>query len=469
MNRFVTLSLLLVLSLSAAALAAEKPSEAVLANTAAMAFRYQDYAEAASAYQRLLEAFPKSAQIKDHTYHQAMALERLGDTQRAAELYQDVVTKHKGRKSAVDGIDSLAMEGVGRCFNKNFREYAVVINGQPITKLEVDAELEKVPPFYRGQFDSEEGRRKFLDQLVERRLLMAEALRLGMANDPEIHARLEETRQNVLIRALVEQEVSRKSQPTEAEIKKHYKEHAKDFQVPEQVRARMITVTTKSKADEVYREAVKKKGLPFDSLAKLHSTDPTARNGGDLGLVPRGQRPELEPSLFKTGKGRVGRPVPIETKHAVVRLEAKQGKKLHIKWILVNTTAEASKVLEALKADPAAFDSLARHGSVDPSKDRGGDLGLVAKGGVDDAVFAAASKLKPGSHSPKPVEVRTKYAVLKVEEHTPAGMKPLDQVRAQISGTMSRERQKAVYEKFMADLKAKARIEHPSEPAGQEK
>lgn len=331
MKRFAALSLLFIMALSAAALAADKPNEALMANTAAMAFKYQDYTGSAAAYRGLLEAFPKTPQIKDYTYHLAMVLERLGDTQKAAELYQDVVTKYKGRRSSVENIDSLAMEGVGRCFNKNFKEYAAVINGQPITKLELDAELEKVPPFYRGQFDSEDGRRKFLDQLIERKLLMAEATRLGVANNPDVHARLEDTRQNVLIRALIDQEVTRKSQPTEAEIKKHYKDNQKEFTTPEQVKARMITAPNKAKADEVYREAVRKKGLPFDSLAKLHSTDLTAKTGGDLGLVSRGQRPDLERGLFALGKGKIGKPVPIETKHAIVKLESREGKKLHLK------------------------------------------------------------------------------------------------------------------------------------------
>ncbi len=467
MNRSATLVLLFALCLSAVALAVEKPNEAVLANTAAMAFKYQDYSEAAGSFRRLLEAFPKSSQAKDYTYNLAMSLERLGDTQRAAEMYQEVVTKYKGRQSGVEGIDSLAMEGVGRCFNKNFKEYAVVVNGQPITKLEVDAELEKVPPFYRGQLDSEEGRKKFLQQLVERKLLMDESTRLGVANNPDVYARLEDTRQNVLIRALIDQEVSKKSQPTEAEIKKYYKEHQKDFTNPDQVKARMISVASKAKAEEVYREAVKKKGLPFDSLAKLYSTDPSAKNGGDLGMLNRGQRPDLEPALFAVAKGRVGKPAPIESKFAVVKLEGKEGRKLHLRWIVVKTADEASKVLDALKGNPDGFDSLARKYSSDPTKEKGGDLGLVAKGEVDGAVYAAAAKLKPGAYTKKPVEIFTKYAIFKMEERIPSNIKPLDQVRAQISSTMSRERQKAVYEKYMDDLKARAKIEYPTEPAGQ--
>ncbi len=466
MKRTLALALLMPLILSLS-LAAEKPNEAVLANTAAMALKYQDYSEAAAAYGKLLEIFPRSANIKDYTYHLALSLERLGDTQRAAERYQDVVTKYKGRKSAIAHIDSLAMEGVGRCFTKNFKEYAVVVNGQPITKLEVDAELEKVPPFYRGQFESEEGRKKFLEQLIERRLLLAEAIRLGVASDPEVHSRLEDTRQNVLIRALIDREVTKKSQPSEDEIKKYYKEHQKEFTNQEQVRARMIALNTKAKAEEVYRLATQKKALPFDSLAKMHSIDNTAKNGGDLGLVSRGQRPELEPGLFAIPKGKVGRPLPIETKYAIVKLVGRVGRKLHLKWIVVRSSDEAAKILDSLKANPESFDSLAFKNSTDPSKDKCGDLGLVARGEVDEAVYAAAAKLKPGAYTKQPVALYTKYAVFKIEEKIPASIKPLDQVRSQISSTISRERQKGLYEKYLQDIKAKAKIEYPVEPSGE--
>jgi len=41
----------------------------------------------------------------------------------------------------------------------------------------------------------------------------------------------------------------------------------------------------------------------------------------------------------------------------------------------------------------------------------------------------------------------------------------LDQVRAQISGNIQRERQKALYDQFLSDLKAKAKIEYPAEAA----
>lgn len=465
MNRFTALILLVILSLSAVSLAVDKPNEALLANTAAMAFKYQDYPEAALLYEKLIAAFPKSAKSKDYHYYLALCYERLGNTQKAAEVYEKVVTKYKSAKSEVKDIDSLAMEGVGRCFNKNFKEYAVIINGQPITKLEVDAELEKVPPFYRGQFDSEEGRKKFLDQLVERKLLMAEALRLGVANNPDVHSRLEDTRQNVLIRALIEQEVSRKAQPDEAEIKKYYKDHASEFKTPDQVRARIITLDNKVRAEQAYRQATQKKALPFDSLAKTLSQDPTAKSGGDLGLVSKGQRPELEPGLFAIPKGKIGRPLPFDKRYAIVKLEGRQGKKLHLRWIVVKDTAEAVKLIDSLKAYPQSFDSLAQKNSIDPSKDKGGDLGLIARGEIDDAVFSAAAKLKEGAYTAKPVPFFAKYAVIKIEDKIPAGMKPLDQVRAQISGNIQRERQKALYDQFLSDLKAKAKIEYPAEAA----
>jgi len=465
----LSLALAVTLSCLAQAQGSKKPGEDILANTAALTFKYQDYAEAIAAYQRLLDIYPKARLAKDYTYNLAMSFERTGDYQRAAEMYQKVVTTYKGTSSEIKGIDSLAMDGVGRCFNKNFKEYAVVVDGAPITKLEVDAELEKVPPFYRTQFESEDGRKKFLDQLVEKRLLLAEAKRRGIVNNPDIVQRLEDLRTNVLIRGLIDQEVTQKSQPAEAEIKKYYKDHLKDYLTPEQAKARQIVVKTRAEADRVYKEAAAKKAQSFDSLAMKHSIDPNAKTGGDLGLLNKGQRPELDAALFKTPKGKLAKPVPAEPRFAVVKLVGKEGKKLQLRWILLNTEEDAAKALGELKADAGKFDSLVAKSSVDIStKDKLGNLGLVAKGEVEETVFQAASKLKPGAIAPKPVKVYTKYVVLKVEERIAAGMKSLDQAKAQIAGTISKERQKALYEGFLKDIKAKAKIEYPAEPAPQE-
>lgn len=445
-----------------AAKPATDAGEALLATTAALNFKYGDYGEAVANYGKVLQQFPSSAMTKEYTYQLAMAYERIGNTQKAAELFQDVVTKFKGRTATTQHIDSMAMEGVGRCFNKNFQEYEAFINGQPLTKLELDAELEKVPGMYRSQFDGAEGRKKFLDRYIERVLLYDEAKKLNPETDPQFDQKLQDAKQDQYIRYLIDKEVSAKAQPSEAELNERYRKNLDEYRTKEQVRARQITLGTRAEAEQLLKDLKKAK---FDSLAKSRSIDNYAKNGGDMGLVNRGQHPALDTVLFlKTKKGQVSKVTPIEPRYAIVRLEEKGKGKLHLRWIVLSTAADAAKLTAALTSDPGAFDSLARTMSVDPSKDKAGDLGFVAKGQIDDAVYRAAAKLKKqGEITPAPVAFPTKFAVLKVEDKIAAGVKPFDQVRSQLSNTMFGEKQRTNYEKLLERIKGAAKIEYPKD------
>ncbi|MCU0607428.1 MAG: peptidylprolyl isomerase [Candidatus Edwardsbacteria bacterium] len=435
-------------------------NEALLATTASLNFKYGDYAEAIANYEKALQQFAASAMVKEYTYQLAMAYERSGNTQKAAELFQDVVTKFKGRIAATADIDSMAMEGVGRCFNKNFQEYEAFINGQPLTKLELDAELEKVPGMYRSQFEGPEGRKKFLDRYVERALLFAEAKRLNPEADPQFNQKLQDARQDQYIRYLIDKEVSAKAQPSDAELKERYRKNIEEYRTKEQVKARQITVATRAEAEQLLKDLKKAK---FDSLARARSSDNYAKNGGDMGLVNRGQIPALDTVLFlRTKKGQLSKVTPLDLRYAIVKLEGKDKDKLHLRWIVLSSAADASRLSAALAADPASFDSLAKSSSVDPSRDKAGDLGFVTKGQIDEGVYRAAAKLKkPGDITKAPVAFPTKFAVFKVEDRIAAGIKPFDQVKQQISSGMFSEKQKANYEALLQRVKAAAKIEYP--------
>jgi parvulin-like peptidyl-prolyl isomerase len=424
-------------------------------------FKYQDYTAAIAGYEQLLKEYPAAKNAKDYTYYLAMAYERTGDTQKSAQLYQDVVTKFKGATaSGLPHIDSLAMEGVGRCFNKNFQEYEVTVNGQPITKLELDAELEKVPAMYRAQFEGDEGRKKFLDRIIERKLLFAEAAKLNPESDPQFYQKLQDARQDQYIRYLIDKEVSGKAQPGDAELKAQYTKQLDEFRTKEQAKVRQLTLKTKAEAEQALKDLKK---IPFDSLARSRSIDSYAKTGGDMGLVNRGQFAALDELLFtKTKKGQLTKVTPLEPKYAVIKLEEKDKDKLHLRWIVLNGADDANKLAAALSADPANFDSMAATMSIDPSRDKAGDLGFVGKGDLDEAAFKAASKLKnKGEVTAQPVLFYTKYAIFKVEEKIPAGVKPFDQVKGQISSALFTQKQRANYDDLMKRIKDGARLEYP--------
>jgi peptidyl-prolyl cis-trans isomerase C len=466
-KRFLTVALTLILLGSLTTMAAERkkaPSvEELQASLAQLNLNAGNYSQAIAGYSDMLETYPKSRLAKDYAYNLGLAYERSGDYQKAAEVYQKVVTLYKDKPNQVANVDSLAMEGVGRCFNKNFKEYAVVINGQPITKLEFDAELEKVPPQYRGQFESESGRKQFLDRLVQKALLSSEALKLGIQNDPQIHQQIEDSRTDILIRGLYNREVIQKSVPSDLEISKYYQENKESYKIPEQVKARNIVVNSRPEAEKVLKLAQAKKAF-FDSLAIKYSVSANAPKGGEMVPQNPGGDPSMDKALFRTPKGKISAVTPLNPRYAVVKRLAKDGAKLHLRWIVLNTEEEAQKLISEIKANPSQFDSLAGKRSSDAStRDKAGDLGMVAKGDVNEDVWKAAQKLKDGGFTMAPVKYYTQYAIYKIEDKTPAGYKALDQVKSQISSQLSRDRQKTSFEQLMERLKSAAKIEYPEE------
>jgi peptidyl-prolyl cis-trans isomerase SurA len=65
-------------------------------------------------------------------------------------------------------------------------------------------------------------------------------------------------------------------------------------------------------------------GADFVELAKQHSRDATAKDGGDLGTLKRGElAPEIESELLALDEGEISRPVRSPLGFHVFRLESK--------------------------------------------------------------------------------------------------------------------------------------------------
>ncbi len=98
---------------------------------------------------------------------------------------------------------------------------------------------------------------------------------------------------------LFESKFASTTKATEADAKKYYDENAKDFQVPEQVRASHILIRptdpntdpnqakaqAKAKAEDLLKKV--KGGADFATVAKESSDCPSKAQGGDLGLFAR--------------------------------------------------------------------------------------------------------------------------------------------------------------------------------------
>ena len=123
-------------------------------------------------------------------------------------------------------------------------------------------------------------------------------------------------------------------EPADEEMQDYYRKNRSEFQVQEQVQAAHILFKTagesdesvqkiRQKAEKVLEEA--KAGKDFAQLARRHSEDGSAANGGDLGFFGRGRMvPEFERAAFGLAKGEIGNLVTTQFGFHIIKVLEKQ-------------------------------------------------------------------------------------------------------------------------------------------------
>jgi parvulin-like peptidyl-prolyl isomerase len=153
---------------------------------------------------------------------------------------------------------------------------------------------------------------------------------------PGLRERLE--RQSLLER--LERAVRAAPVPSEAAVRSYYAAHPEQFTEPEQVRLSLILLKVdpsaprmtwekaREEADRLYERL--QKGADFGELARMHSSDASSGNGGDLGYVHRGVLPEvIQKQVIDTLKpGVAAAPVVLLEGVAIVRLDGQRPARL---------------------------------------------------------------------------------------------------------------------------------------------
>ena len=161
--------------------------------------------------------------------------------------------------------------------------------------------------------------RRVLDEVVDQKLLAAEALKRKLDKEPVAQRRLAAARERILGDMLVEGVVT--DAVNDNAVRGLYQEQLKLAKRSEEIHARQILVGTAADA-----EAVKKlitTGASFEALAMERSTDAATRfNGGDLGYFTIDVMPETYDAALKTAKpGQIVGPFPVEGGFALVKVE----------------------------------------------------------------------------------------------------------------------------------------------------
>ncbi len=164
------------------------------------------------------------------------------------------------------------------------------------------------------------------------------------------------------------------------EIEQYYKLNPEKFSTPEQRQARHILIRSNPKESDELQAAKRKKletilalakaGKDFGQLAREHSEDSTAKNGGDLGFFSKGQMVEpFAEAAFALKEGEVSGVVETQFGLHLIKLEK-------IKPASVTTLAQArEQIIAELKAQRGkditfqlanqAYEGIIQAGSLD--------------------------------------------------------------------------------------------------------
>lgn len=198
------------------------------------------------------------------------------------------------------------------------------VNNRVITLEEFEEEMEQLSQSAKLQMISEEGRKKFLHDLINQELLLQEAHKQGLDEKKEILAKLEILKKGLIINALGEELCAGKDEVSDDEVEAYYQENKKEF-ILEQVRVRHILVKTLPEARKIKRRL--DQGEDFITLVRQYSISPSKAQGGDLGYIERGRvGKEFGQAAFslKT-RGELSDIVKTTFGYHIIRLEDRQG------------------------------------------------------------------------------------------------------------------------------------------------
>jgi parvulin-like peptidyl-prolyl isomerase len=190
-------------------------------------------------------------------------------------------------------------------------------------------------------------RRVCLDQVIDRKILVQEARRLGIKVSPEElnqalvdietdypekgfgeklglkGVTLEEWKVRLEEKLLAEKAIRStfhaQEKIDEREALQYYEDHRSSFQIDQKVRARQIVVADGEEAIQILKRL--KKGEPFEKVAREKSLGPEKVQGGDLGYFSPGEKPTEFNHVFNMEVGAVSEVIKSPYGYHIFKLE----------------------------------------------------------------------------------------------------------------------------------------------------
>jgi peptidyl-prolyl cis-trans isomerase D len=252
-------------------------------------------------------------------------------------------------------------------------------------------------------------------------------------------------------------------------LQARYEQDKARFVEPEQRLTSHILIKVDAKADAAAQKAAEAKardllkqlraGADFATLARQNSEDASRDAGGDLGWIQKnGQMVKpFEDAVFATAAGSISEPVKTEFGWHLVQvreIKPSHGKSFEearpeLERLVAESERErayndlAGRLSDEVLKNPNSLASVAKTVNLSVQKlgpfARGQGTGVAANPAVQRFVFSDEAKER--RQSSDPIEIAPNHSVLvRVVEHTPEQVQPLDKVGARVVAAVRADR-----------------------------
>lgn len=238
---------------------------------------------------------------------------------------------------------------------KSIPKILATINGNSITSEEFLEAFKDIETGLGNDVKMGEGRlrelkKEVLDQLIERKIFLLEAHRIGIkVGEEEIRKTSEgvkadyppggfdkmldekgmsyadwetEIMEDLMIMKLHEKIQETPLDVSEEELRKYYNEHVQEFNKKDEVHVRQIVVATEEEATKI-RQALLS-GADFSRLAREMSLSPDREKGGDLGFFSKGMMPKEFDIVFSLKVGEFSNAIKTPYGYHIFKVEEKK-------------------------------------------------------------------------------------------------------------------------------------------------
>lgn len=191
---------------------------------------------------KVVKKTPRSVRKYDDVKNQISAELRQS---RSSSIFEQQLASLKQRARVVQ--DSLAL--------LENRDTLALVDGSVLTPGMLEERIAAIPPYFRGQFETPEGRKRILDQLILERLLVREVERKKLWLNNRVVDQLLSRRVTMLVDAYRQQTVSARAQPDSTALMAYYLSNIGDFREPTKAHVRELVTRSAADAERLRRWA----------------------------------------------------------------------------------------------------------------------------------------------------------------------------------------------------------------------